>query len=49
MRNSSLLLMTIYWGSPCGLDILTKIQTKIFQTKIHKQLFFIEDRFRGQL
>ena len=35
MRNSTLLFMTIYWGSPFGLDIQTKIQTKI-----DKQLSF---------
>ena len=29
MRNNTLLFRTIYWGSPCGLDILTKIRTKI--------------------
>ena len=35
MRNNTLLLRTIYWGSPCGLEIQTKIPTKI-----DKQLSF---------
>ena len=35
MRNNTLLFRTIFGGSPFGLDILTKIQTKI-----DKQLFF---------
>ena len=40
MRNNTLLLGTIYWGSPYGLEILTKILTKIRKSARCASLFF---------